>query len=52
MHDNQLRDISTVENFKGLRGLHIKNNPIQDMSPIRRLREKIPDLHVDINVDP
>ena len=31
--------------------MSIKDNPIQDMSPIRRLRKENPGLRVDIKVD-
>ena len=39
-----------IEGLKNLRFLHLKENPIQDITPIRRLRKQIPNLELDIEV--
>ena len=52
IQSNRITDLRVVENFKSLKHLYIMGNPIQDMTPIRRLREQIPNLSLDIQADP
>lgn len=52
LRENKIRDISVIENFKNLHLLGIKGNPIQDMTPIDRLRKQVPTFHLGTEIDP
>ena len=48
MSQNQISDVCPIENFTSLTRLHIKDNPIQNMEPLRKLLEQLPNLELDI----
>ena len=45
-----ISDVSPLENLIKLETLRLGGNPIEDLAPLRRLKEKNPNIDIDINV--
>jgi Leucine-rich repeat (LRR) protein len=45
---NRIKDMSQIEQLTSLTSLKVSENPIQNMEPIRKLLQQIPDLELDI----
>ncbi|MYA69760.1 leucine-rich repeat domain-containing protein, partial [Candidatus Poribacteria bacterium] len=52
LQENEIQDISVIENFKNLHLLRIKGNPVQDMTPIDRYRKRVPNFRLGTEIDP
>ena len=47
---NQISDVSALEDLIALRTLLLSGNPITDYAPLRRLKEKNPNVYIDIDI--
>ena len=47
---NQISDVSALEDLTALRTLLLAGNPITDYAPLRRLKEKNPNVYIDIDI--
>ena len=47
---NQISDVSALEDLTALRTLLLSGNPITDYAPLRRLKEKNPNVYIDIDI--
>ena len=52
LRDNSIRDISPLAELTKLKDLKLGGNPIADKSPLRILKDRNPELKVDIEVPP
>ena len=50
LDQNQIRNISPIEDVTNLKHLAIKENPIQDKKPLQRLLKQFPNLELDIEL--
>ena len=51
LNRNQISDVSPLETLTSLRALHLEYNPIADVALLRRLKEKNPNLFIDIDIE-
>ena len=47
---NQISDVSALEDLTALRTLFLAGNPITSYAPLRRLKEKNPNVYIDIDI--
>ena len=48
---NQIKDVTPLEGLTSLTALSLANNPIEDLAPLRRLKEKNPNVSIDIDIN-
>ena len=48
---NQISDVSPLEGLTSLQLLRLKYNPIADVAPLRRLKEKHPNVSIDVEIE-
>ena len=48
---NQIKDVTSLEGLTSLTALSLANNPIEDLAPLRRLKEKNPNVSIDIDIN-
>ena len=51
LNNNQITDVSALENLTSLMYLFLSGNSITDMEPLRKLKQKNPNLNTDIDID-
>ena len=51
LENNRISDVTPLENLTSLHRLWLKDNPIADFAPLRRLKEKNPDMSIDIDIN-
>ena len=51
LNNNQITEVSALENLTSLRNLFLSGNPITDMQPLRKLKQKNPNLNIDIDIN-
>ena len=51
LSNNQISDVTPLEDLTALTTLYLAGNPITDYAPLRRLKEKNPNLEIDIDIN-
>ena len=51
LHRNNISDVSPLENLTSLTELYLSGNPIADLAPLHRLKEKNPNVYIDIDIN-
>ena len=49
--DNQISNVTPLENLTSLWRLYLSGNPIEDLAPLRRLKEKNSNMDIDIDIN-
>ena len=51
LEGNQISDVSPLEGLTSLQFLRLRSNPIADMAPLRSLKEKHPNVSIDVDIE-
>ena len=51
LEGNQISDVSALEGLTSLQFLRLRSNPIADMAPLRSLKEKHPNVSIDVDIE-
>ena len=51
LKSNQISDVSALEGLTSLQFLTLEYNPIADMAPLGRLKEKHPNVSIDVDIE-